>query len=265
MIFRIVLLVILLFCPTHGSWAEEHFPFLGEISGDKVSVRAGQNVNFERIDILPEGTKVIVRQEQYGWYKIQLPATSKAYVRMDYLTVENDTIGRVASNRVNVRAGRGTNFSSVGQLEKGKYVRLVNKMDDWFQIVPVEGMFGWVSKDFVRYQSDVIPNLETLGLAPIAEPSIIETDISSKVSVDENPASAVRLSGVIEPVAPANALNSLSYQLKTNDGKIYFLQGHPAVMGQFSRELVKVEGHLVSGMVTLPYPVVAVRKFQLVL
>ncbi|MBL8014343.1 MAG: SH3 domain-containing protein [Candidatus Omnitrophica bacterium] len=230
-----------------------------------MSVRAGQNVNFERIDILPEGTRVIVRQEQYGWYKIQLPATSKVYVRMDYLTIENDTIGRVAANRVNVRAGRGANFSSVGQLEKGKYVRLVNKMDDWFQIVPVEGLLGWVSKDFVRYDSEVIPDLDSLGLAPIAEPSIVEADISSKVVIDENPSSAVSFTGIIEPIAPANTLNSLSYQLKTNEGKIYFLQGHPAVMGQFSRELVKVEGHLVSGMVKLPYPVVAVRKFQLVL
>lgn len=265
MIVNLVLLVILLFCPAHLSWAEEHFPFLGEIAADKVSVRAGQNVNFERVDVLAEGTEIIVRQEQYGWYKIQLPATAKAYVRMDYLTIENDTVGRVAANRVNVRAGRGINFSSLGQLEKGKYVRLVNKMDDWFQIVPVEGMIGWMSKEFVRYKSDVIPGLDTLGLAPITEPSIIETDISSKVVVDDDPSSAVTLNGVVEPVAVADMLNNASYQLKTSEGKIYFLQVHPAVIGQFSREFVKIEGHLVSGVVTLPHPVVAVRKFQLIL
>lgn len=264
MIFQICLLVFLLFCPTQLGWTEEHFPFLGEISGDKVSVRAGQNVNFERVDVLAQGTNVIVRQEQYGWYKIQLPASAKAYVRMDYLTIENDTVGRVAGNRVNVRAGRGVNFSSLGQLEKGKYVRLVNKMDDWFQIVPVEGMIGWVNKEFVSYKSEVIPELKTLGLAPITEPSIIETDISSRVAVNEDPSSAVILKGVIEPVAPADMLNNASYQLKTNEGKVYFLQVHPAVIGQFSRSFVKVEGHLVSGMVTLPHPVVAVRKFQLI-
>src|SRR5262245_22482211 len=142
---RILFLAIMLFCPA-SSWAKEHFPFLGEIVSDKVSVRAGENVNFERVDILPTGAQVIVLDESYEWYKIQLPSTAKVYVRIDYITVLKDQLAQVSGNRVNVRAGRGVNFSSLGQLQKGDYIRLVSKMDDWFQIQPVEDLYGWVHK-----------------------------------------------------------------------------------------------------------------------
>jgi uncharacterized protein YgiM (DUF1202 family) len=265
MIYRIVLLGLMLFCPSTLVLAKEHFPFLGEISADKVSVRAGQNVNFERLDIVPQGTKVIVFEEQYGWYKIQLPATAKAYVRIDYLTIENDQIGRVSANRVNVRAGRGTNFSALGQLENGQYVRLVNKMDDWFQIVPLEGMRGWVSKDFVKFLSDKIPSLDSLGLVAVTASSIEETKSVVTEGVQFSNLAPVSVKGVIEPVPASQMLNNAAYQLTTSDGKTYYLQIDPAVIGKFTRDHVHVDGGLVPGVASLPYPVIAVRKFQLVL
>ena len=262
MIYRIVFLSLMLFCPSTAGWAKEHFPFLGEVSSDKVSVRAGQNVNFERVDILALGANVIVYEEQYGWYKIQLPSTAKAYVRIDYLTLENDTIGKIAGNRVNIRAGRGVNFSALGQLEKGKYVRLTNKMDDWFQIVPVEGMYGWVHKDFLRFKSDTLPSMESLGLAPVTAASILET---SNAVVNQYPvaASSLSVSGVIEPGLPGDMPNNASYLLKADDGKIYYLQIPSVVIGNFVHDYVRVDGNLVSGVASLPYPVIAVQKFQL--
>ncbi len=263
---KILVLSLMLFCSLPSGWAKEHFPFLGEVSADKVSIRAGQNVNFERVDILAEGTSVIVYEEQYGWYRIQLPVTSKGFVRIDYLTLENDTIAKVSGNRVNVRAGRGVNFSALGQLEKGTYVRVVNKMDDWLQIVPVAGMFGWVSKDFVRFKSENLPSMESLGLTSIHEPAIIDSNIGSAPPQNNSDSSmAISVSGVVEPVAPVDMLNNASYQLKTEDGKTFYLQIHPAVIGHFSRDAVKIDGSLVSGVASLPHPVIAVKKFQLVL
>lgn len=262
MIYRIVFLSLMLFCPSTLGWAKEHFPFLGEVSSDKVSVRAGQNVNFERVDILAQGTNVIVYDEQYGWYKIQLPSTAKAYVRIDYLTLENDTIGKITGNHVNVRAGRGVNASALGQLERGKYVRLINKMDDWFQIVPVEGMYGWVHKDFVRSKSGTVPSMESLGLAPVTAASILPAghavDNQNQVS-----SPSLTVSGVIEPALTVG--NKINYQLKTQDGKTYYLQIPPVVIGNFVHAYVRVDGNLVSGVASLPYPVIAVQKFQLTL
>lgn len=260
-----VLLGLMLFCPSTLVLAKEHFPFLGEISADKVSVRAGQNVNFERVDIVPQGTKVIVYEEQYGWYKIQLPSTAKAYVRFDYLTIENDQIGRMSADRVNVRAGRGTNFSALGQLEKGQYVRLVNKMDDWFQIVPLEGMRGWVSKDFVQYVSDTIPSMDSLGLVAVNASSVHEAPKVNTQHVQFSDLAPVSVKGMIEPVPVSEMLNNAAYQLTTSDGKTYYLQIDPAVIGKFARDHVHVDGGLVPGVASLPYPVIAVRKFQLVL
>lgn len=265
MIYRIVFLGLMLFCLPTMLLAKEHFPFLGEISADKVSVRAGQNVNFERVDIVPKGTKVIVFEEQYGWYKIQLPATAKAYVRIDYLTIESDQIGRVSANRVNVRSGRGTNFSTLGQLGNGQYVRLISKMDDWFQIVPLEGMHGWVSKDFVNFVTNTIPSLDSLGLVAVSASSIDEAKVGTAENVQFSKMAPVSVKGLIEPVPASQMTNNTAYQLTTSVGKTYYLQIDPSVIGKFSSNHAHVDGGLVPGVASLPNPVIAVRKFQLVL
>ena len=269
--YRIIVLALMLFCPSVTGWAKEHFPFTGEVSTDKVSVRAGQNVNFERVDILKEGTKVIVHDEQYGWYKIQLPSTAKVYIRLDYVAVENDETGRISGNRVNVRAGRGVNFSPLGQLEKDQYIHIVSKIDDWFQIAPVEGMYGWVSKDYVTFKSETLPSLASLGLAPVVAPSsaLAAVAAATGTSPEEGElkvsSTSVSVSGLIEAISAPVMLSNTSYQLKTDDGKIYYLKIQPELIGSFSNEYVHIEGNPVANVASLSNPVVAVKKFQLIL
>ena len=70
---------------------------------------------------------------------------------------------------------------------------------------------------------------------------------------------------MIAPVLPVGMLNNASYQLKTDDGKIYYLQIPPLVVGNFVNDYVRVDGNLVSGVASLSYPVIAVQKFQITL
>ena len=261
MIYRIVFLWLVLFLPSTSGWAKEHFPFLGEVVSDKVTVRAGGNVNFERIDQLPVGANVIVFEEQYGWYKIQLPATSKAYIRVDYLSVLENQAGQISGNRVNIRAGRGVNFSALGQLKKGDYIRLVSKMDDWFQIEPVEGLYGWISKDFVKVKSSTVPSLENLGFTRVTAASLQKTEKQELLG----PSFSVVISGAIKKISSSGASSGTNYQITGDDQMVYDLRLDPSTVGDFVGKNVRLEGSPVSGTAPVTHSLIFVKKFGLIL
>ncbi|MFH0790352.1 MAG: SH3 domain-containing protein [Candidatus Omnitrophota bacterium] len=55
----------------------------------------------------------------------------------------------VLADRVNIRAGCGTNFEVLGQLDKAVNVEVLGKQNGWFKIKLPEGIFGFVRKDYV--------------------------------------------------------------------------------------------------------------------
>ena len=64
-IFTICSSVFLIFAFMAPGFADEHFPFLAEVSKESVNVRAGPNTNFEKIDKLNKGAKVVVLGRSY--------------------------------------------------------------------------------------------------------------------------------------------------------------------------------------------------------
>jgi hypothetical protein len=265
--FWIILFCLTLCCSSRMGWAAERFPFLGEVSSDKVSIRAGYHTNFERLDIVSRGTQLLVLAKEYDWYKVQLPPSAKAYVRVDYIKPVNAKVGQINAERLNIRAGRGVNFSPIGQLNKGVYVRLVSKFDDWFQIEPVEGLYGWVSQDFIKVKSYTVPPLDQLGLLPISADDNQSLKVQSDVSLPgASSGSSVVVTGLIEPVSSETSLKNIQYQFIADDKSAYYLKVDPAVVKGFVHKAVRLEGEAVAGVSSsLDHSILLVKKFSLVL
>jgi SH3-like domain-containing protein len=68
----------------------------------------------------------------------ELPAITEAFV------------ATVTDNRVNVRSGAGTAYYEIGQLGKGDLVYVVGSSKDWYKILPPNGMFCMIAKEFVE-------------------------------------------------------------------------------------------------------------------
>ncbi len=266
MIYRIVVLVLALCCSSSLGWTAERFPFLGEVASDKVSIRAGYDVNFERLDIVPRGTQLLVLAKNYDWYQVQLPPSAKAYVRVDYVKMVNNKVGQINADRLNIRAGRGVNYSAIGQLNKGAYVRLVEKFDDWLQIEPVEGLKGWVHKDFLKLKSQTVPSLAQLGLAPVMTDTLIVDEKEPAAVLKGDPSGAVVANGVIEPVSAELGVKNIQYQFTTEANAVYYLQIDPAIAGDFARKVVRLEGDpAANAPASWAHPALIVKKFSLVL
>ena len=134
-----------------GFCEQEEFPFAGSIMGNDVNIRAGQNLNFEVIFQVNEGDKVIILDKEGDWYKIQVPEGAFAYVHHDLLDVEMNK-GTVKGDNVNLRAGAGTNYTILGQVNKPDTVEVIDKIDDWYMVKPPQAAVAWVNVDFVtRY------------------------------------------------------------------------------------------------------------------
>jgi uncharacterized protein YgiM (DUF1202 family) len=143
--------VILILALTVSGYADEHFPFTAEVIKDSVNVRAGANANFEKVDKLSRGTRVIVLGRSYEWYKIQPLVSTREYIRSDYLQIKAGGLAaEVSGDRVNVRASPNSDAAALGQVKKGTEVKILEQANGWCQLAPVAGTAVWVQQDFLK-------------------------------------------------------------------------------------------------------------------
>jgi uncharacterized protein YgiM (DUF1202 family) len=143
--------VILVIALTVSGHADEHFPFLAQVAKDSVNVRAGANANFEKVDKLSRGTRVVVLGRSYEWYKIQPLASTKEFIRSDYLQIKAGGLtAEVSGDRVNVRASPNADAATLGQVKKGAEVKILEQANGWCRLAPVAGTAVWVLQDFLK-------------------------------------------------------------------------------------------------------------------
>ena len=110
--------------------AEEHFPFVGEVSAKEVNIRAGQSTNFEIIYRLKKGDQILVLGKEFSWYKVQPPPGSVAFIHSKYLQLQGKDSGVVTADKVNLRAATNFNASVLAQVGKDTILTIVGKKED---------------------------------------------------------------------------------------------------------------------------------------
>lgn len=264
----IVALAIALLACVPGFTAQESFPFIAQVTADRVNVRAGQSQNFEKLCLLESGEEVLVLDKNFGWYKIQLPLRAHMYISDKYVQRLDNLEGEITADRVNVRATASVESSIISQLEKGARVRIVARREGWYAIQPPEQAFGWVAESFLKFKSkdvrayrpreDIVPAPMENGDAPQA--------LSAPVTVQpkEEP-KIVSVTGYLRPCPPSRNAG-LSYELVVHNTPAYYVRGLRPMLEDFVRYLVTIEGTLDTQAGTQSQrPVIVVSKIQLVL
>ena len=149
-LFSLVLVVNLLSVCANAS--QEKFPFVATITSDHINVRAGQSANFERLCQLNKNDEAVVVARSFGWSKIKLPSTAKSYVSAKYVQVVNG-LGTVTADRVNIRAEANFNSTILGQVRQGDKVQVIERVKDWYKIIPIEESYGWVADKYIKFKS----------------------------------------------------------------------------------------------------------------
>lgn len=134
--------------------AGQEFPFNGVIQGDKVNVRAGAGQRYYAVSQLNAGTIVSVKEDLYGWYKIEPPADSFSYISKSYVTVDGvgDT-GVVVGQRVRIRApapsGPDSSYKTQQFLDDGAPVQILGESGAFWKISPPKGAVYYIKGEFV--------------------------------------------------------------------------------------------------------------------
>ena len=272
---KTIILLVLFFCfSSRFGFAEERFPFLAEVSAPSVNIRAGEHLNFEKLGRLTKGQQVVVVGKNYSWYKIKLPANAKSYVSQEFVLQVDAQTGVIKSERVNIRAGAGANFTVLGQLKKGTTVKILEKLDGWYRIEAVEGTWGWISQQYLTFKSNQLPptvplmgteETVTKKIPPAAE--IQEIKSSTVVSAQKAPG-PISVIGRVENLNEGIFSDDIRHKLITDDHTIYYLQGYKNVLDEFSSYQVQIEGNIPKEkdpQHPSPYPVIVVSKINLIL
>jgi SH3-like domain-containing protein len=246
--------VFLIFAFMSPGFADEHFPFLAQVIKESVNVRAGPNTNFEKIDKLKKGSRVVVLGRSYEWYKIQPLPTTRVYIRSDYLKiVKGGHSAFVLGDNVNIRCEANSEAASLGEVKKGTLVKVLEKVGEtggnqktgnpeWCRLGPVAGTAAWIHQDFLKKISAYVPvSLRTVSWGGSPWVSMRGT-----------------LEALVSPQAGAH------YKIVLDDKSVFYLQDIPHI-SFFCNTVVDVEGAIVPDpQKKSMYPLLHINKIALV-
>lgn len=107
-----------------------------------LNVRSGPGMRHPVVDVIPDGTDVVIEDKKGNWYK--LDDNKWAYHSLIKLVeVKNGRV--VDAGFLNVRKGPGTNHSIVKKLQDGALVKIWETAGNWLRI----GEGEWVHKAYV--------------------------------------------------------------------------------------------------------------------
>jgi SH3-like domain-containing protein len=261
-IFTICSSVFLILAFIAPGFADEHFPFLAEVSRESVNVRAGPNTNFEKVDKLNQGTQVVVLGKTYEWYKVQPLPTTRSYIRSDYLNmIKGGAFALVQGDNVNVRSSATSDAASMGEVKRGTLVKVLGQANGWTSLAPVAGTAVWIHQDFLKETSGDVPS--SLLIPVIQRPVSDASDDSSTVA----PSAVspwVSMRGKVEALVQSPAAD-VHYEIVMDDRSVFLLKDIPH-LPDFCNALVEVEGALVPDpQKKLMYPLLQINKIVLVL
>lgn len=259
--------------PTH---IEEKFPFLARVEKDGVNVRAGQNINFEKIGYLQKEERIVVVDRSYSWYKIQLLRNADSYISTNFVKILGEGIGEVTANRVNIRARKGVNSSVLGQLNKGTLVRVLSESEGWYKIEPANLSYGWVLAEYIAFQSKKIPPARTVYFSikdtedkkrlviQGVKQRTLKKAVDKAKKIAKEKANRVSSMGIIEDLGKNAISEDIRHKLVVDGKTVYFLKGYRRIIDGFLHHKVTIEGKLQSD-VKAKHPVLLVTKINLVL
>ena len=265
--------------------AQEQFPYLADVTSKGVNVRAGQSSGFEKVGRLGVGDKVVVVDKEYSWYKIKLPVNAESYVSSAYVQDLGQGVGQITGNRVNIRSGAHINFSVIGQVKKGEWIKILQKYPaghnkaGWYKIEPAEGSCGWVSEKFLKFNSKQIPPSRKVQ-PPVK--NIYELRRIAKKKKAKEEAESLRLQkekeaklaeerklnvstiGVIESLGDKTLSSNVRHRLIVEGNMSYYLKGYRSIIDGFLNHKVKIEGKIQKN-IAADRPVIFVSRIKLVL
>ena len=155
-------------------------PVMGKVDRYSVSIRALDTINSARLTVVFKGDDLRVLARVNDWYKIELPREFVMWVSKGFVKVGAAGAGVLTGDNVHARQGAGKEYRSVGMLDLGRRIEIVEEKNDWLKFRFVKGDTGYISARFVTLAGEDKPRV-------VEEDTSVKTD-TSRTTVDPMPA-----------------------------------------------------------------------------
>ncbi|MEX2670789.1 MAG: SH3 domain-containing protein [Phycisphaeraceae bacterium] len=139
--------------------------------------------------------------------------------------------GITTGDNLNVRAGAGDNYYVVLQLERGSVVEVRDELFGWYQIVPPEGAYSYISKAFVNATGDGTTGVVNANRVRVRAPSPAGPSKSYRTQITLNDG---------DPVAIIDEADGY-YRVKPPEGAFLFVSNE-FVQPATDRQIAEARG-----------------------
>ncbi len=253
-IFIITTSILLLF---GACFAQEDFPFLGELCADNINIRTDSTISSQVICAVNKNSQLDVVAELYDWYKVLLPKHASAYIKknllecVDYVSTQTQNSYRsakVLKEIVNIRLGASESEPIIGKAKKDDVIYIKAEKDDWYEIEPTLNCFGWINKKFVKK----IPSSQKIQS---------QKEPANTAAKETHDTLILTIEGVI---LPKTFKRVATHKLIDKDKKLYLLKSSEVSLNSFNYQKVKITGELSEGQEkkSLNPPIINVKKVE---
>lgn len=128
---------------------------------DRLNLRSGPALSYQVLTVIPLGATVTLTGQDTNGFKSLTWDGQTGWAFGTYLSLNepipspNDTA--TTTDRLNLRSGPGTSYGVITVLEAGAIVTLTGQNSDGFRSVTFESFSGWVSADYLTFDSKPKP------------------------------------------------------------------------------------------------------------
>jgi uncharacterized protein YraI len=138
-------------------------PVTAKVLSDRVNLRAKPDSQGDVVTQVDRGATLTVKSVDGDWVEVVPPDNAAFWVHRDLVSSN-----MVSATRLNVRAGAGINYTSVGALERGAAIVPRGVLGEWIKIAPLPAFSLWVSRPLVEVAAPPPPPMVVAVSAPPA-------------------------------------------------------------------------------------------------
>lgn len=125
---------------------------IGMVDASALRLRSGPSTSYATLAYASKGEYVVVTGKTGSWYKVSYNLT-EGYMHESYIntyTAKNVELGygSVNGNKVNVRSGPGTSYSSLTRANNGEKAYIIGFNNQWYKVI-FGSHIGYIRSDYL--------------------------------------------------------------------------------------------------------------------
>ena len=126
---------------------------IGIVDASSLRLRSGPSISSSTVKYAYRGDYVLITGKQGAWYQVEYNLT-RGYMHSDYLSIHDAKnvelgYGSVTANKVNLRSGPGTSYSSLSRINSGNRIYIIGFNRQWYKVITTNTI-GYIRSDYVK-------------------------------------------------------------------------------------------------------------------